>query len=242
MKQITSLLSLMQAITKIKSKRLLAMLNYLLYLQHKYPEVFPSQEDIALYAKVSRETVNRAMKLFVSLGILEKDYRYHTSCIYRMNSLFFEYAENLKFMFSSLRSYLIKTAWKLLSKNSLFKANVTPEIRKITNYLNTEEKNVIAHFRGDDNDWQCPHEKYIPCPLTDIPTDVIEIFGGESLVTNLISGSSPFIYKLVEEYYPQININVESLISNLDIKFNEDEDTEIIPYQFMDDIYEEILN
>lgn len=114
------------------------ILEALEYLFRKHKSVFPSQTTLANMCGVTRETINRWLKVLVELGFIDKSYRHLKTCIYK----FREWYDNKKlrlFFLRFLKSIpnvtrpLIFVAL-LPPLSSQLAANVTHSIRYNYNY------------------------------------------------------------------------------------------------------------
>jgi hypothetical protein len=85
----------------------LEILNYLIYLSHRYHKVFPSQGTIAAKFNVSVKWVNRLLARWKSEGILMyRQQGFNRSCLYIINPILFYERNRLKWKLSALNIIL----------------------------------------------------------------------------------------------------------------------------------------
>jgi len=86
------------------SNKQLKVLNYLLFISLRYDDIYPRQDTIAKYARLSVKWVNETIAILVSMGVISKEYRANHSCLYRVSSFFssFKIRQSLKKILGSL--------------------------------------------------------------------------------------------------------------------------------------------
>lgn len=93
----------LQALSSRKCGSWLQQLNFILYKSTQHQEVFISQRVLGSIGGVRREASNRIMGELHQAGLIEKIYREWTSCIYKINPLFYVLADQLKDKFPALK-------------------------------------------------------------------------------------------------------------------------------------------
>jgi hypothetical protein len=91
-------------LSKNLSEKQRLVLNYLLFISSRSPDIYPEQKTIAKHAGLSREWTSKTIGELCSMGLLNKVYRANHSCLYRVSSFFNKswVRETLKPLFSSL--------------------------------------------------------------------------------------------------------------------------------------------
>lgn len=132
-----------------KSKRFL--LNNLAYFDQKYRIASPSQTTLGYYSGIGREHTNRSLQELQDLDLIEITTRYKTTCIYKLNPLFYypEIAHALKHLLPNLALGLLLTlafspAAAIQKNVTLIKVNPSPSV--INSYLakRKEQLNVSS--------------------------------------------------------------------------------------------------
>jgi hypothetical protein len=204
--------SLLDSVQECHHQVLIDVMDALLYYHKIFEIVFVSQERIAQKTGYCLRTINWAVKKLHELGWIRKDYRHRKTCIYRINKLFYKVTEKIKHKFKALQRLSLENWFKKPDSS-----NCVPYILNNKDYLKTKNKEdivpEIVPFRDTDNDWKCPYEQYIPQKLTDVPTDVSQIFGGESPKTNSSLPSHGYIDNPVLDNHKLGIINEETLPS-----------------------------
>lgn len=87
--------------------RQLKVLDYLLYWANRNRDIYVRQDTIARFVGYkSREQVNRILKMLCEAGIVSKQYRHKTSCLYKVSSFF-----NDIHIRSQLKKFLIQLSF-----------------------------------------------------------------------------------------------------------------------------------
>lgn len=68
------------------------VLNFLLYLSNKFPDVYPKQDTIALWLGISRRYCNEVLGMLQEKGLITSNYRHMKSCQYKVAPIFFDVA------------------------------------------------------------------------------------------------------------------------------------------------------
>ena len=100
----------------------LFLIDNFIYFFNKHKDVYVTQTKLA--GKYARETANRGIKKLVELGIItEKKRRFNSSCIYKLNPIFFDidWRNKMIIWFKNLNFLSVN----LLFGNGLTKENVT---------------------------------------------------------------------------------------------------------------------
>ncbi len=77
-----------QAFISEKTELELLVISFMLKLNSKYHEIFPSQANIAMWVGCSRKTINKILAKFDQEKLIEKIYRHRKSCIYKLSTKF----------------------------------------------------------------------------------------------------------------------------------------------------------
>lgn len=135
------------------------MLDFHLYLSTKYTSVFVRQAVLGSVAGVRREAANIKSRQLHEMNLVQKVYNEWTSCNYKINPLFYVYADELKHIFPALKiicrkrllsaflcaSFANRTP--ILEEEDYFNnpsitiAKIDSQSWKIDNNINIEEQN-----------------------------------------------------------------------------------------------------
>lgn len=169
-----------QSLPVVKRK----ILNILFHLDNRYPELFPSQKEIAKSIGCSRKHVNTTMAEFEDDGIVLMQYRHMTSDLYRVSSFFKnqKIREILKpyfnaFMFFSL-SCLQGEVTQITIKESVF----------ISLFRN--ERVTLGH-RNPEAEWEYYTKR-------EILMEAKQALGLESLTPQQLQALSQYSYDTIQ--------------------------------------------
>lgn len=122
----------------------LDILNYIIYLNHQFRHVFPSQGTIAAKFNVSREWVNKLLAEWKEQGVLRyRQQAFNRSCMYFFNPLLVQERERLKWKLSALRIILCVSSLSIAVFSGEFTLN---NIKNIPTWRTATVRNVGYGF------------------------------------------------------------------------------------------------
>jgi hypothetical protein len=162
------------------------ILNELIGKSSQYVDIWISQSTMGKSSSVTREYANRVIKEFERDGILNKQYRHMTTCLYKLNSIFndYEMRKKLSIIFPALR--LIPFVWMFSCQT----ANITEVINlnlvfsssySLCNNLSSDtqvSKKLRARVRGGQGEEIKKPKKevvVIENPINQSIKDIIEL-------------------------------------------------------------------
>lgn len=114
-----------QGVLQKFSRRKRLLLNNLAYFEQKYRVASPSQTTLGYHSGIGREHANRSLQEFKELDFITSQFRYKTTCIYKLNPLFYypPIAHSLKHLLPNLVLNLLLVVGS--GSNHCFDQNVT---------------------------------------------------------------------------------------------------------------------
>lgn len=102
------------------------VMEAMLWYSFRHKDMYMSQETIGRLTNLCRETVNRALQIIKSLGILKWKRRINSSCLYFLNPIFkdLQFLEKIRGIFNAVNSYLFKKVTQYSLLGYLFLNNV----------------------------------------------------------------------------------------------------------------------